>query len=99
MENKSWYEHGYEGADREREKRELGTGPKRWRLTAGSAKQGIFIDDSPFSCHEHQWKVADSKFPMFGTCISQISTEVCPGCANKAVQKGEYVGHLTIVDV
>jgi hypothetical protein len=97
--NSSWYEHGYEGADREREKRELGTGPKRWWLTAGTSKQVVFIDDNPFSCHEHQWKTNDSKFPNFGTCIAQISQEICPACASKAVQKAEYTGHLTAVDI
>lgn len=95
----SWYEQGYEGAEREKEKRELGSGPKRWWMTVGSTKRGVFIDDVPACFNEHQWKTGDSKFPVFGTCIAQICADGCPACASRAVQRSEYTGHLTMVDI
>lgn len=96
---KSWFETGYSGADREQEKRDIGGQPKRWWMPAGVTKQLVFIDDSPVCFDEHQWKVGDSKFPMFGTCVSKISQEPCAGCTTKGVQKSEYTGHLTVVDI
>lgn len=100
MTNTSWYETGYSGADREIEKRELGTGPNRWWLSAGSQKQGIFVDDDPFACDEHQWRNPGSKFPLFATCLSKVAADgVCPACGGKGVDRAAYTGHLTIVDV
>lgn len=99
MTQKSWYETGYNGADREQEKRDLGGQPKRWWLAAGTQKQCVFIDDSPVCFDEHQWKLQDSKFPVFGTCVAKIHTDPCCGCTTKGVQKAEYTGHLTIVDI
>lgn len=96
----SWYESGYSGADREQEKRDLGTGPKRWWMGAGTTKQGVLIDDSPVCCQEHQWKVADSKFPLWATCLNGTAPDVvCTACGARGVEKPAYTGHLTIVDV
>jgi hypothetical protein len=97
--NASWYESGFTGADKEQEKRELGGGPKHWWMPAATTRQGVLVDDNPFCCQEHQWKTGDSKFPSFGTCISNIVQEQCPACASRAVQKAEYTGHLTIIDI
>lgn len=98
--SKSWFEEGYSGVDRETEKRDLGGQPKRWWMRPGDTKQIVFLDDNPVCFEEHQWKVADSKFPNFATCLNKISQEPCPACAPKSgVQKADYTGHLTAVDI
>ena len=96
---KSWFETGYGGAEREQEKRDLGGQPNRWWMAPGSQKQLVFIDDTPACFDEHQWRTPDSKFPSFGTCTAKISQEPCVGCSTKGVQKADYTGHLTIVDI
>ena len=99
MSEKSWFEQGYNGVDREQEKRDLGGGPKRWWMPPGVTKELVFVDDAPVCFDEHQWKTEGSKFPAFGTCLSKITQDGCPGCGSKGVQKAEYTGHLTIVDI
>jgi hypothetical protein len=97
--NKSWYETGYAGAEKEQERRDLGAAPRRFWLKVGASKEIVFIDDSPFCIWEHSWRVGDDKNFQYATCISKINPEGCPGDAAKGVQKAEYIGHYTIVDV
>ena len=95
----SWFESGYEGADREQEKRDLGGGPKRWWMAAATTKEVVFVDDTPVCFDEHQWKTAESKFPNWATCIAKISQEPCAGCTTTGVGKADYTGHLTMIDI
>lgn len=96
---KNWFETGYGGADREQEKRDIGGKPNRWWMAPGTQKQLVFVDDTPVCFDEHQWRTPDSKFPSFAACTAKISQEPCVGCTSKGVQKADYSGHLTIVDI
>lgn len=96
---KHWFETGYGGAEREQEKRDIGSGPKRWYLGEGKTKDLVFVDDSPFCFDEHQWKTESSKFPNFAACVAKIVQDGCSGCTTRGVQKAEYTGHLTSVDI
>lgn len=96
---KSWFETGYSGAEKEQERRELGAAPNRFWLKAGQSKEIVLIDDSPFCYWEHAWRIGDDKNYHFATCISKIHPEGCPGDSAKGVQKAEYIGQLTIIDV
>jgi ssDNA-binding Zn-finger/Zn-ribbon topoisomerase 1 len=94
---KSWYETGYAGAEREAEKSELGYPPQRLWLKPGSSMEGVFIDDEPFACWEHGYKVGPGKYDHV-TCIVKIDEQGCPGCESGGVQKADFTGHLTFVD-
>ena len=94
----SWYETGYEGAEREQEKKNLGYPPDRWWLRAGETKELVFIDDTPFCVHEHGWRDSNGRW-HYATCIAKIADEGCPGCGATGVQRADYTGHYTIVDV
>lgn len=94
---KNWWETGYAGAEREAEKGELGYGPTRFWLKPKAERQLVFIDDSPFCFWEHQFK-NERERPDWVTCIIKLHNE-CGGCGAKGVQKAEYVGHLTAIDI
>jgi hypothetical protein len=96
-EAKGWYETGYAGAEREAEKSELGYPPQRVWLKPGSSMEGVFIDDEPFACWEHGYKVGPGKYDHI-TCIVKIDEQGCGGCESGGVQKADYTGHLTFVD-
>jgi hypothetical protein len=95
---KSWYETGYEGAEKEQEKRALGYPPDRWWMKAGSAKEVIFVDDDPFCIREHTWCDTDDNWHS-ATCTSKIHDAGCGACGAPGVGRSDYVGHYTIVDV
>jgi len=94
----SWYERGYEGAEREAEKQAVGRPPDRLWQPAGGTKEIVFIDDNPFCLKEHQWRDTDGRW-HWATCIARISEEGCPACEKKTVGQPAYVGYYTIVDV
>jgi hypothetical protein len=96
---KSWFETGYSGAEKEQERREIGNSPSRFWLKAGQTKEIVMVDDSPFCYWEHSWRVGEDKNYSYATCISKIHADGCPGDSAKGVQRAEYIGQLTIVDV
>lgn len=96
-ESTSWFESGYAGAEREAEKRELGNAPSRFWLKPKANRQVVFVDDAPFCFWEHQWKNENDR-PEWTTCTIKIHNE-CPSCGAKGVQKAEYSGHLTAIDI
>ena len=96
-EAKSWYETGYSGAEREAKKSELGWPPQRIWLKPGATMEGVFIDDEPFACFEHGYKVGPGKYEHC-TCIVKIDDKGCPACEAGGVQKADWTGHLTYVD-
>jgi hypothetical protein len=93
----SWYETGFDGAEREQQKSELGWPPQRLWLKPGGTLQGVFIDDDPFCCWEHGWKSASGNYES-ATCIVKIDDRGCPACEAAGVQQAAYMGHLTLVD-
>jgi len=95
---KSWYETGYEGAEKEGEKKALGYPPDRLWQRAGSSKEIIFIGDDPFCIREHQWRDTSDHW-HYATCTSKIHDAGCGACGAPGVGRSDYVGHYTIVDV
>jgi len=95
---KSWYETGYDGAEKEQERRSLGYPPDRFWLKAGSSKEIIFISDDPFCIHEHQWRDSNGDW-HHATCTAKIDDAGCGACGQTGVSRSDYVGHYTIVDV
>jgi hypothetical protein len=94
----SWYETGYEGAEKEQEKKALGYPPDRWWLSAGSTKEMVFVEDNPFCLREHSWRDNDDRW-HHETCIAKISDEGCAACGAKGVGRADYTGKYTIVDI
>lgn len=94
----SWYETGYEGAEKEQERKSLGYPPDRWWLRAGETKEMAFIDDTPFCIREHSWRDNNDRW-HHETCIAKISEEGCPADGATGVQRADYTGHYTIVDI
>lgn len=95
---KSWYETGYDGAEKEAEKRALGYPPDRWWMKPGTSKEVIFVDDTPFCIQEHTWRDTDGNWHS-ATCTSKIHDQGCGACGAPGVGRADYVGHFTIVDV
>lgn len=94
----SWYETGYEGAEKEQEKKNLGYPPDRWWMKPGETKEMVFIDDTPFCIREHSWRDTNDRWHHV-TCIAKISEEGCPADGATGVQRADYTGHYTIVDI
>jgi len=94
----SWYETGYEGAEREAEKRALGYPPDRWWLRAGETKEIVYADDDPFCVKVHSWRDNDDRW-FHETCIQKICDAGCPACGGKGVGRADYTGHYTVVDI
>jgi hypothetical protein len=95
---KSWYETGYDGAEKEQERRSLGYPPDRFWLKAGSSKEIIFIGDDPFCIKEHGWCDTNDDW-HHATCTANINDNGCGACGQTGVSRADYVGHYTIVDV
>lgn len=91
---KNWFETGYEGAEREAEKKDLGYGPSTFWLIPQASRELVFVDDIPFCFNKHQWR-GQSKRPEFATCIS-VQGKECAPCSKS--NKAEFTGHLTVVD-
>jgi hypothetical protein len=94
----SWYETGYEGAEKEQEKKNLGYPPDRWWMRAGETKEMVFIDDTPFCIREHSWRDSNGRW-HHETCIAKIADGGCPADGATGVQRADYTGHYTIVDI
>lgn len=94
----SWYETGYEGAEREAEKQSFGRPPDRLWQPAGGTKEIVFVDDNPFCLKEHQWRDTGGDW-HWATCIAKISDAGCPACEKATVGRPAYVGYYTLVDV
>lgn len=94
----SWYETGYEGAEKEQEKKSLGYPPDRWWLSAEATKELVFIEDNPFCLREHSWRDNDDRW-HHETCIAKISDSGCAACGATGVGRADYTGKYTIVDI
>lgn len=95
---KSWYETGYEGAEKEQERRSMGYPPDRFWLKPGSQKEIVFISDDPFCINEHSWRNSEGDW-FHGTCTAKINDNGCGGCGQTGVSRPDYTGHYTIVDI
>lgn len=95
---KSWYETGYDGAEKEADKKAMGYPPDRLWQRPGSSKEIVFIGDDPFCIREHQWRDTQDRW-HYATCIAKVSDAGCPACGATGVSKPDYVGLYTIVDV
>jgi len=95
---KSWYETGYDGAEKEQERRALGYPPDRFWLKAASKKEIVFIGDDPFCINEHAWCDSEGNW-HHGTCGAKIFDNGCGGCGQPGVTRPDYIGHYTIVDI
>lgn len=98
MGNRSWYETGYDGAEKEADKKAMGFPPDRLWQRPGSSKEVVFIGDDPFCIREHQWRDSQEHW-HYATCISKISDSGCPACGAPGVGRADYIGHYTVVDV
>lgn len=98
MATKSWYETGYEGAEKEQERRSLGYPPDRFWLKPGDSKEIVFIGDDPFCINEHAWRDAEGAW-HHATCTAKINDNGCGACGQTGVSRPDYTGHYTIVDI
>ena len=95
---KAWYETGYDGAEKEADKRSMGYPPDRFWQNAGSSKQIVFVSDDPFCINEHSWCDGEKKW-HHATCTAKIDDAGCAACGARGVGRSDYVGHYTIVDI
>jgi hypothetical protein len=98
MSNKSWYETGYEGAQKEADRKSFGYPPDRLWQKAEASKKIIFIGDDPFCISEHSWCDHESKW-HHATCTAKINESGCGACGANGVGAANYTGHYTIIDV
>jgi len=95
---KSWYETGYEGAEKEQERRAMGYPPDRFWLKPGTSKEIVFVGDDPFCINEHSWRDSEGNWHQ-ATCTAKINDNGCGGCGQPGVSRPDYTGHYTIVDI
>jgi len=93
----SWYQKGYGGMDKEKaamEERKRGN-VFRFNMKANeNPKKIIFLDDEPFTFHEHSL-IINGSFGNFYTCTKGI--DPCYLCDRKYY--AYYVGAFTILDL
>lgn len=94
---KSWYDTGYDGIEREKDRIERSRGPGRFWMKEGTHKAVVFITDEPFCIHEHNAKIG-GKWGNFFTCLRD-SHDIVPCCEKLGEKSRSYVGLYTVVDV
>lgn len=93
---RSWYDTGYDGVDREKERIARAGGPNRFWMKAGSSREIVLIDDDPLCIHEHQWRM-NGNWHNYCTCLKDTS-DIVPCCEKLGEKSRSYVGFYTIVD-
>ncbi len=96
-EGQSWYNTGYDGVDREKERIARSQGPNRFWMKEGTKKEIVFIDDEPFSIYEHNPKINGSYRNQF-TCLRDV-TDMAVCCEKLGERSRSFVGYYTVVDI
>jgi hypothetical protein len=94
---KSWYDTGYEGIDREKERIARLSGPNRFWMKEQTKREVCFIDDEPFCVYEHNPKL-NGKWTNWFTCLKE-KHDIVPCCEKLGERSRYYVGYYTIVDL
>jgi hypothetical protein len=94
---KSWYDTGYDGVDREKERIARLSGPNRFWMKEGTKREIVFIDDDPICLYEHNPKL-NGKWTNWFTCLKD-SSDIVPCCEKLGERSRYYVGYYTIVDL
>jgi len=97
VEKKSWYNTGYEGVDREKERLARLSGPNRFWMKEGTARELVFVDDDPICIYEHNPKM-NGKWTNWITCLRD-SNDIVPCCEKLGDKTRYYVGYYTVVDL
>jgi hypothetical protein len=93
----SWYNTGYDGVDREKERIARNQGPNRFWMKEGTKKEIVFIDDEPFSIYEHNPKINGTWRNQF-TCLRDV-TDMAVCCEKLGERDRSFVGFYTVVDI
>lgn len=96
-EKKSWYDTGYDGIEREKERIARSSGPNRFWMKAGTTREIVFVDDEPLCLYEHNPKI-NGKWTNWFTCLKDTS-DIIPCCDKLGEKTRYYVGYYTIVDL
>lgn len=96
-EGQSWYNTGYDGVDREKERIARSQGPNRFWMKEGTRKELVFIDDEPFSIYEHNPKINGRWNNQF-TCLRDV-TDMAVCCEKLGSKDRAFVGFYTVVDI
>jgi hypothetical protein len=94
----SWYNTGFKGVAEERERiaQSQAAEVDRFYMKTGAKAQVVFVDDDPFSFHEHQYFKNGDRDVL--TCMSRVFPER-PICCQKLGEKTAYlVGYMTVLD-
>lgn len=93
----TWYNTGYNGVEKEKDRIARGTGPNRFWMKEGTSREVVFLDDEPFCIHEHSFRL-NGKWGNTVTCIRE-SSDSAPCCEKLGPKSRYYVGLYTIVDL
>jgi len=94
----SWYNTGFNSvtAERERIAAQQAADVDRFYVKEEQKAQVVFIDDDPFTFHEHQYYKEGDRGVV--TCMARIYPER-PVCCQKLGDKSAYlVGYMTVLD-
>lgn len=91
-----WYNTGYEGVDREKERIARAGGPTRYWMKAQTTREMVFVDDEPLCIQEHSWQ-ANGSWNNHCTCIREVS-DYAPCCEKLGDKSRAYIGFYSIVD-
>lgn len=94
---KSWYDTGYGGIDKEKERIARLSGPNRFWMKEGTKREIVFIDDEPLCLYEHNPKM-NGKWTNWITCLKD-TTDIVTCCEKLGERSRYYVGYYTIVDL
>lgn len=92
----SWYQTGFKARLKEEERIANLVRPNRAWMPKGVKKEYIFLDDDPFTVHEHNYYM-DGNWKNWLTCARGVYDD--PLCCQKlGVKRRRFTGFFTVVD-
>lgn len=92
----SWYDTGFDGVNKEEQRIQSMSGPRRLWLPPGSGRDLVVIDDDPFCIHEHNARV-NGRWDNEHTCMKNIE-DPCESCTRLGERSRYYIGYLSCID-
>lgn len=93
----SWAKQGFEHLKAEEDRVASMYGPSRVWIPAGNSQEWVFLDDNPFSFHEHNPKI-DGSWRNWITCLQGVQDET-PCCEILGQKSRYFTGYFTVVDL
>jgi hypothetical protein len=91
-----WYKTGYDGMGEEEARVASMFQPPRFWMPKGKSKELVFVDDEPFTIHEHNPQIGGN-WRNWLTCLKGAGDDpVC--CEMMGIKSRYWVGYYTVID-